>query len=146
FRKASQTLVAAAQRLYERGLVVGFEGNLSLRVKPDRILITRSRCCKGTLEIQDIMGMDLQGKLVAGEGELSSEKELHLYFYRRDAAINAIIPAPPPHVIAASLAGINLQEIYLAETYMILGRIGIVPYSTPGTHKLSAAVDQLLQE
>jgi L-fuculose-phosphate aldolase len=41
-------------RLYQRGYVVACEGNLSVRLDAERILLTPSGACKGDLTPQDL--------------------------------------------------------------------------------------------
>jgi Class II Aldolase and Adducin N-terminal domain len=54
-----------------RGYVVASQGNLSLRLDEDRILVTPSGACKGRLASEDLLVTDLSGEVVLGAGRPS---------------------------------------------------------------------------
>ena len=51
--------------LYERGYVVSNDGNVSVRVEPDKVLITPSGVGKGRMTPDMLVLCDLQGREVA---------------------------------------------------------------------------------
>ena len=67
-----EELCRAAQLLYQRGYVVGHDGNLSLRLGEDRILITPSGVSKGRLEPDMLVVCDLEGRGHSGARHPSS--------------------------------------------------------------------------
>ena|SRR6516225_10859595 len=81
--------------MYRRGLVVACEGNLSVRIEPERILVTPTAVCKGHLAPQDLLVTDLNGIVKRGAGRPSSEILLHLLFYRLRPDVHAICHAHP---------------------------------------------------
>src|SRR5258708_1474667 len=110
YRKEKKALMLAGRKLTELGLLAGLEGNLSLRVSQNEILITRSGCAKSALSENDLLVMDTSGKLVQGKGKISSEKGLHLFFHQRYPEKIAVIHAHPPAAIAWTLAGLDFDE------------------------------------
>ena len=52
--------------LYERGYVVSNDGNVSVRVEPDKVLITPSGVGKGRMTPDMLVLCDLQGNVLAG--------------------------------------------------------------------------------
>ena len=54
-------IVAICQHLYQRGFIAGTEGNVSVRVEPDRVWITPSGCHKGFVRAEDLLLIDLSG-------------------------------------------------------------------------------------
>src|SRR5699024_12790513 len=91
-----EELCHAAQLLYQRGYVVGHDGNLSLRLGEDRILITPSGVSKGRLEPDMLVVCNLEGRVRSGERCPSSGTALHLLLYGAGADAGAAAPAPPP--------------------------------------------------
>ena len=67
--------MAAGRRMYDRGLVVAMDGNLSARVGADRILATPSGRCKGFLAASDLVLVDGQGRSVS-TGRASTEIDM----------------------------------------------------------------------
>ena len=64
--------------LKQNGLVSAYDGNMSVRNSPKTFLITRSGVCKGEVRANDILEMDVDGKVVSGSGKVSTENKLHL--------------------------------------------------------------------
>lgn len=52
--------------LYDRGYVVSNDGNLSLRVAPDRLLVTPSGVGKGRMTPDMLVVTDLEGNVLEG--------------------------------------------------------------------------------
>ena len=84
-----------AHSLFERGKTSGSSANLSFRVD-DRVYITASGSCFGTLKEGDFSQVSLNGSLLAGE-KPSKELPLHLHFYRNKPGIQAVIHTHGPY-------------------------------------------------
>jgi L-fuculose-phosphate aldolase len=127
--------------LYERGYIVAWEGNLSVRLDAERILTTPTCMNKGMLTPDDLVITDLSGHHVAGDRKASSELAVHLLFYRMRPDVNAICHAHPPTATGFAAAGRALDQALLPEIIIGLGRIPLVRYATPGTPELSATLE-----
>ena len=130
--------------MYTRGYVVASEGNLSVRLEEDRILVTPAGACKGRLASQDLLVTDLSGEVVRGTGRPSSETMMHLLYYRTRPDVRAICHAHPPTATGFAAAGRALEEAVLPEVIICLGRIPLAPYATPGTWELCASLEPLV--
>jgi L-fuculose-phosphate aldolase len=130
--------------LYRRGFVVACEGNLSIRIGNDRILVTPAGACKGLLAPGDLLVTDLDGLVVSGTGRPSSEMQMHLRVYRSRPEVGAVCHAHPPIATGFAAAGRALEEAVLPEVVMDLGTIPLAPYGTPGTMELSAGLQSLV--
>ncbi|QOJ15819.1 MAG: class II aldolase/adducin family protein [Planctomycetia bacterium] len=140
----AEQLCEIARRTYERGLVAGAEGNLSLRLAPDRVLCTPSGRCKGRLSPQELCVVALDGRQLEGSGTPSSEIRLHLAIYRAaDAqrlAIHAVVHTHSSFATTLALLGQSVPAGLLPEADVLLGPIPLVPYRTPGTNAVGDAV------
>lgn len=132
--------------MYDRAFVVAREGNLSVRISPNRILITPTGRCKGYLAPSDILLTDLKGKVVDGDGRVSSEILMHLLFYQLRPDVRAVCHAHPPTATGFAAAGRSLEESVLPEVVVSLGKIPLAPYGTPGTWELCANLKGLVQK
>lgn len=132
---AAACLVRAARGLFHRGLLVGVDGNLSLRLPSGDILITPSGRVKGWIEPEDLLRVDLDGQVLFGPpgSRPTSELAMHLAAYRARPAVNAVVHAHPPSVVACSVLGLTLLDEALPEAVLITGRPVILPYATPGS-------------
>jgi hypothetical protein len=79
--------------MYRQGFVVASEGNLSVRLDADRVLVTPAGACKGRLLPHELIITDLEGTVVAGSGQPSSELQMHLF----KATCARRLSRPPPH-------------------------------------------------
>ena len=77
----------------------GYSGNISARYG-DKILITASGTSNGYLSDEDLVVMDFNGNLVDGDKKPSSEKMLHVQFYKQREDVNYIIHVHPPFLSA----------------------------------------------
>ena len=81
-RKHREEIVRYGRMLHERGFVAAMDGNLSVRLKQNRILVTPTCVSKGAMKAQDMVIVDLDGKKVAGRRNVTSEIGMHLLVYR----------------------------------------------------------------
>ena len=127
-----------AHSLFERGKTSGSSANLSFRVD-DRVYITASGSCFGTLKEGDFSQVSLNGSLLAGE-KPSKELPLHLHFYRNKPGIQAVIHTHGPYAALWSCRK-DLDEndaipAFTPYLEMKLGKVACVPYAKPGSQEL----------
>jgi L-fuculose-phosphate aldolase len=137
-------IVDVCRRLYARGLIAGGEGNVSVRLRPDRILVTPAGASKADIGASDVVVVDDAGRRVRGKGAASTEIAMHLRIYRRRPDIQAVLHAHPPTATAFAVVGESLAEPVLPEIIVALGPVALVPYATPGTAALPDAMEPLI--
>jgi len=84
------------RRLYARGLVASFDGNVSVRLPGGLVLTTPTGMCKGFLSPRDLVVVDLDGSVRKGRRAPSSELGMHLRVYRENPEVGAVVHAHPP--------------------------------------------------
>jgi len=138
-----QQVAAAARRIAAEGLVKGTAGNVSARVE-DRVAITPTGAVLATLEPEQVAVVDLEGRVLDGELEPTSEIDLHLGVYRRYEA-GAVVHTHAP--IATALSCVLVDELPCVHYQMLLlgGPVRIAPYATFGTPELAASVLDALE-
>ena len=141
-RKFREEIVEIHRHLYQLGFSVANDGNTSVRLDRRRILITPSGLNKAKLEPSQIATVDIDGKPLSGNYPPSSEILVHVGVYQARPDVTAIIHAHPPFCIACSLAGVSLDDYYLPEVVLTLGKIPTARYATTGTQ---AAADAVLE-
>lgn len=107
-------LIRVGQLIYERGINVSLDGNLSLRLEDGRILLTRSGAHKGFLSPQDCIVVDIEGRVLDGYGHASSEFPMHAEVYRCRQDVGAVIHAHAPYALACSAANIDLSKQWIS--------------------------------
>ena len=137
-----QAVVAACHRLAAAGLVVGTAGNVSLR-DGDRILVTASGASFATLTEQHVVAVDLQGRVLDGAFEPTSEIALHLGIYATYGA-GAVVHTHAPAATAVACVHDELPVIHYA-LLALGGAVPVAPYATFGTQELADGVVRALQ-
>ena len=137
-------IVRVCRRLHERGLIAGQDGNVSVRVGGNRILVTPAGFSKADLTEDDLVMLKLDGSRISGRHEASSEVAMHLAAYRARADVGAVVHAHPRAATAFAVAGEGLPADVLPELTVITGGVPLVPYATPGTAGLPAAMAEWL--
>lgn len=137
-------IVQAGQRLYQTGLVVSNDGNISARLPDGTVWCTPSGVSKGFMSEDMLIRMDLNGNVIEGGNagclKPSSEIKMHLGIYRENPEITAVVHAHPPVATTFASAGIPLDSAILQETVVQLGVVPLVPYALPGTAELAESV------
>lgn len=113
----------------------GFSGNLSARCG-DKILITATGTANGYLSEDDFALIDFDGNKIEGDKKPSSEKMLHVEFYRQREDINYIFHVHSPYLTAFSAAGKALDKNILAEIVYCFDYIPLAEYALPGSKEL----------
>lgn len=146
-RSARRELADTAREIYDRRLSGASDGNLSIRLGPDRIAATPSGGHKGRLKPDDIVLVDLQGKPIGTRGKRrpSSEIALHIAAYSQRPDVGAVIHAHPPMAIAYQLAGGRLSEVLVSEVVFACGQIATARYTTPTTAQVPEVLSEFLR-
>ena len=133
-------IVEIGRRMYSRGYTASNDGNISVRIAPDRLLMTPKSVCKGFMTPDMMCVTDLNGQKISGDRDPSSEALMHLEVYRQRPDVNAVVHAHPPTATGFAVAGIPLDRAVLAEVLTTLGSIPLAEYATPSTAELPEAV------
>jgi L-fuculose-phosphate aldolase len=138
-------IVEIGRRMYARGYTASNDGNISVRLGADRLLMTPKSVCKGFMTPEMMCITDLEGKKLQGERDPSSEMLMHLEVYRQRPDVQAVVHAHPPTATGFAVAGIPLDRAVLAEVLTTLGSIPIAEYATPSTRELPEAVRKYIK-
>src|SRR5687767_9074833 len=145
-QKVKEQIVEIATRCYDRGLLVAGDGNISVRVAPDRVIATPSAVSKGWMTPEMICVVNLRGELLEpGDYKVSSEWPMHRVIYEARPDINAVVHAHPPHATGFAVAGLSLSKAILSEVVLTLGCVPLATYGTPSTRELTDAIEPYLE-
>lgn len=130
---------------YQRNFIVGADGNLSARMSDGTILITPAGAMKGFLEPHHMAHIDLDGNVLDDGPKCSTETGIHLVCYRERPEMKAMVHAHPPHAVALTVAGVDLQMPIIPEIIVTLGGIPTAPFGTPGTPELPETIREIIR-
>ncbi len=143
-RDAARDIVRCCRRLWEAGLIAGADGNVSVRLGRDRLLVTPRGLHKAELTARDLVEVSLYGSHRRGSRRATTELDLHLRAYRRHGDCGAVVHAHPPVATAFAVAGEPMPADVLPELILYLGDVPVAPYATTGTPALGDVVEPLL--
>ena len=129
-----QELIKYGKLAGEKNFTPGYSGNFSARCG-DNILITSSGSANGYLTEDDFALIDMEGNLIEGR-KPSSEKFLHLEFYKIRPEVNYIIHVHSPYLSSFACCGIALDEPVMAENVFYFGEIPLAEYGLPSSKDL----------
>jgi L-fuculose-phosphate aldolase len=130
---SKKKLVEICHKVYDKGFVAAYDGNISCRTEDNTFLITRSGICKGDISEKDIIEINSEGKILKGKFKISTEHKIHLCAYKNRPEVNAVVHCHPVYSTAFALLGKGLSEHYLPEVLLTLGKVPLCKYATPST-------------
>jgi L-fuculose-phosphate aldolase len=135
-------LVETAQELLRSGLVEGTAGNLSARLPDGNVVLSPSSLPYETMTTDDLVIVDLEGKVLAGERAPTSEKALHLACLRKYPELGAVIHS---HAKYATMFAITRQPIpCVIEEFDVFvgGEVPVADYKLTGSDELGEEVSR----
>lgn len=135
-------ICAAGRRLGARGLISAAEGNLSVRLAGDVLLMTPAGRRKDELDPGDLATvlLDPRADPPATGPHPSSDIAIHRAIYRLRSDVVAIAHAHVPAAMALSLAGAIPDPAALPETAMLLPVLPFVPFAAMGSDELASRI------
>ena len=139
----SERIVKAGRQLYNHRLIRGTSGNISARIPgTDTFLIKPSGARMGTLEPEELVLVDLQGKKIRGESNVSMETLMHAAIYRTRKDAQAIVHSHAPIATAFGIAKMKILPLQI-EMFMLLPQgVPVIPFKPPGSKALAEAVQK----
>jgi L-fuculose-phosphate aldolase len=135
-REFRQDIVEVGRLVYQKGWVAANDGNISVRLDPERVLCTPTGVSKGLMRPDDLIVCDMQGRKLTGAKERTSEIAMHLLIYGLRPDIRAVLHAHPPVATGYAAAGKPLTLALLPEVIIGLGCVPLAGYGLPGTPEL----------
>jgi L-fuculose-phosphate aldolase len=145
-REHRDEIVRVGKALYDRGFVVAMDGNISVRLDAERILVTPTCMCKGMMTSDDLVIVNHSGHKLHGRRNVSSELGMHLLIYSMRPDVHSVVHAHPPTATGFAAAGVALDQALVSEVVLTLGRVPLAKYGTPGTAELTDSLRPLIHE
>ena len=143
--KLKEELVKYAKLMAEKELVIGTSGNISVRVG-DNVAITPTSVDYSLMKPEDILLLDMDGEVVSGERNPSSEKKMHMEIYKKRENVKAIIHTHSKYASALASLEISIPAILDELVNFLGGEIETAKYSIPGSSDLAKNVIEALED
>jgi len=137
FIKERHEVIQYGKALVTHGLTKGTGGNVSVYSRENEyMLISPSAMNYSEIELEDVVVMDLAGRVIEGKRKPSTEHLMHLALYRGRSDVNAVVHTHSPYCTALSCIGSGIPA-----THYLIGLAGedvkCAPYATYGTEELA---------
>jgi L-fuculose-phosphate aldolase len=134
-------MALCCRQLAAQGLIAGRDGNLSVRLGRERVLVTPSGFIKSLVTPGDMVEVDLAGNSRRRSSRKpTSELDLHLRILRHRPDVHAVVHAHPPTATGFAVAGQEIPGNLLPELIFVVGPVPLVPFGMPGTPELGDRV------
>ncbi|MDY6794430.1 MAG: class II aldolase/adducin family protein [Actinomycetota bacterium] len=144
--RLKELICEIGRRVWQRGMASANSGNISARLDTGTVIITPTMVSKGFMEPEQLLIMDLEGKVLRGHGYPTSETPMHLRLYREREDIGGVVHAHPPVSTGFAVAGKPLDRHLIPETVIFLGEIPVVPFHFPGSPELAKSIVPYLEK
>ncbi len=143
-----QAIVECGRICYERRLLASNDGNISVRIGDERMLITPAGMSKGRMREDDLLLLNLDGGvLFAKDGRRpSSETPMHLEVYKQRPDVRAVLHAHPVFATTLTVAGFPFPNNVLPEVLLTLEKVPTTRYAMPSSHDDADAIRDLIRE
>ena len=141
-----EKFVRVCHKLAQNQYVTSSGGNLAWKLEDNLLLITPTKLYKGDICPEDLVFIDLDGKVVEGQRRPTGETPMYLKFFSVRKDIISVIHCHAPSVCAMAIfKGKNwlMRPIY-PETTIEVGPVPIVPYAEPLTEQLAENFEPFL--
>jgi len=137
-------LVLIAKKAYEHRLMTGTWGNLSARVSIDKILITPSGFEKDLLKVNDLLLVDLDGKILRGRWSPSTETPMHTHIYRVRDEVHAVIHTHSHYATVFAVRSEPIPPLTVEFAAVIGHEIPVTRYVRAGTREAAEEIVKTL--
>ncbi|CAM4370436.1 L-fuculose-phosphate aldolase [Bacillus manliponensis] len=136
-QKEREDVVEYGKKLIASGLTKGTGGNISIfNREKGLVAMSPSGLEYFETEPEDVVVLNLDGEIVDGERNPSSELDMHLIFYKKREDLNALVHTHSPYAKTIASLGWEIPPV----SYLIAfagPNVRCAPYETFGTKELA---------
>lgn len=143
--RVREDIVEVGKRMYNRQFVASNDGNISVKVSDNEILITPTGVSKGYMTAEDMIKVDMAGNVIAGSKKPSSEIKMHLTVYKNRPDVNSVCHAHPQKATAFAVARKVCKDVALPEVIFSIGSVALADYATPSTQELPDSIQEIVK-
>ena len=99
-------------RMLEQSDIIDYNGHCSVRLDDNRMLINVGSCQRSKVTVNDLVVIDMEGKVLEGKGNPPLEFHLHAGVYRARPDAQAAVHAHPKWSTYLTMVGAEYQPVY----------------------------------
>ena len=140
-----EKLIEFGRLSWEKNFTPGISGNISAR-SSDGIIITSSGVSNGFLSKEDFSLIDYEGNLISGNKKPSSERFLHLAYYKKRCDVNAVFHYHSPSLTAFATSDSDFNINASPEMIYCFNKVPKARYAIPGSQELVEETGKFFEE
>lgn len=130
FEKEKREVIKAGMSLDKYGLIALSGGNVSVRMPSGEVLVTPSGMIYEDMVEDDVLVVDLKGKILEGTRKPSVDTEALLYIFEHDPSVNAVIHTHQPYATAIGLIDDEFEVNLTTLANATKGSVPVTPFSS----------------
>lgn len=144
----AEKFVNVCHRLAQNNYVTSSGGNLAWKLEDNLLLITPTKLYKGDIRPEDLVFIDLEGKVIEGQRKPTGETPMYLTFFKARKDIVSAVHCHAPSVCAMAISNEKnwLMRPIFPETTIEVGPVPLVSYAEPITERLAENFVPFLQK
>lgn len=136
-----------ALRACRTGLFEGTCGNLSaLDRERGVVVITPSQVPYEEYAPEEMVLLDLEGRVIGGKHRPSSEWIMHTMVYREKPEVGAVLHTHSPYATAFAVCGESIPCVLIEMVPALGGDVPLAPFGMPGTEEVARSAIDALRE
>lgn len=139
-------VIKTARKMLRYGLTTGTWGNISIRQNEILIAITPSGVDYESMIPEDVVIVDLMGRVIDGDLKPSSEMPMHLAIYQERPDIMAVVHTHSPYASAFAVLGKEIPIVLAEMASVVGGTVLVTPYCRPGSVEMGKDVIRSLRD
>ena len=137
-----QHIVDITNELFQVDIITASGGNVSGRVEgTDTVWITPTRMFKGSLTVDDLIRVDLEGNMIEGKTHPSIEAPMHTGIMKARPEVLAVVHSHAPHATAMAVCGVCVPPISFDA--FLVSRLPVVPFAMSGQELAQAVLERI---
>lgn len=134
---AKRAIIDAGKRLYRFGYVAANDGNITARMEDGTVWCTPTGVSKGSMTEDMLVRVNMDGKILEGKRQVSSEIMLHLRIYEENPNLGGIVHAHGPGATAWAAYGKPWDLGISMDSALHLGVVPCAPFAITGSRELA---------
>lgn len=141
-----EDILEVGRRMYAKGFVASNDGNISVRISENELIITPTGVSKGYMKTGDLLKVDMDGNVISGDKKPTSEMKMHLIVYKNRPDVFSVCHAHPQIATAFAVARKACEKIALPEVIFSIGNVALSEYATPTTEEVPDSIAQIIKK
>ena len=136
-QELKQEIVERSLQAFHEGMFSGTSGNMSCFLREEgKMLITPTSVRYDVMRAEDIVVMRLDGTILEGHLQPSSEWRMHAAIYEGKCEANAVFHTHSPYATAFAVNHQTIPAVLIEAFAFLGGDIRCADYATPGTKEV----------